>query len=130
EDYLQHVFHATWVEPQPAAESELAGATYVASEDPADATGTAVASGGSNGSNGARGNGRNGDGALGGTGSGASLGGVTAEGAGGGGRSKAPAGRSGPAHAAGTPAKPQKLGRNDPCSCGSGKKYKLCHGAN
>ena len=23
-----------------------------------------------------------------------------------------------------------KLGRNDPCSCGSGKKYKKCHGAN
>jgi hypothetical protein len=23
----------------------------------------------------------------------------------------------------------QKLGRNDPCSCGSGKKYKKCHGA-
>ena len=22
-----------------------------------------------------------------------------------------------------------KLGRNDPCSCGSGKKYKKCHGA-
>jgi uncharacterized protein YecA (UPF0149 family) len=21
-----------------------------------------------------------------------------------------------------------KLGRNDPCSCGSGKKYKHCHG--
>jgi preprotein translocase subunit SecA len=31
--------------------------------------------------------------------------------------------RSGPA--AGTP----KLGRNDPCWCGSGKKYKRCHGA-
>lgn len=23
-----------------------------------------------------------------------------------------------------------KVGRNDPCHCGSGKKYKLCHGAN
>ncbi|MHB8430631.1 MAG: SEC-C metal-binding domain-containing protein, partial [Acidimicrobiales bacterium] len=22
-----------------------------------------------------------------------------------------------------------KLGRNEPCWCGSGKKYKLCHGA-
>jgi preprotein translocase subunit SecA len=22
-----------------------------------------------------------------------------------------------------------KLGRNDPCSCGSGKKFKKCHGA-
>ncbi len=23
-----------------------------------------------------------------------------------------------------------KIGRNDPCHCGSGKKYKNCHGAN
>jgi len=22
----------------------------------------------------------------------------------------------------------QKIGRNDPCPCGSGKKYKQCHG--
>jgi hypothetical protein len=28
-----------------------------------------------------------------------------------------------------TPAQPQKIGRNDPCPCGSGKKYKRCHGA-
>jgi SWIM/SEC-C metal-binding protein len=31
-----------------------------------------------------------------------------------------------------SPAKPktvkQKVGRNDPCPCGSGKKYKKCHG--
>ena len=24
--------------------------------------------------------------------------------------------------------KKQKVGRNDPCPCGSGKKYKQCHG--
>ena len=30
----------------------------------------------------------------------------------------APQARSGP-----------KIGRNDPCWCGSGKKYKKCHGA-
>lgn len=23
-----------------------------------------------------------------------------------------------------------KIGRNDPCHCGSGKKFKKCHGAN
>jgi preprotein translocase subunit SecA len=23
-----------------------------------------------------------------------------------------------------------KIGRNEPCPCGSGKKYKRCHGAN
>jgi preprotein translocase subunit SecA len=26
-------------------------------------------------------------------------------------------------------AKKSKVGRNDPCPCGSGKKYKKCHGA-
>jgi len=26
--------------------------------------------------------------------------------------------------------KPRKVGRNDPCWCGSGMKYKRCHGAN
>ena len=24
--------------------------------------------------------------------------------------------------------RPKKIGRNDPCPCGSGKKYKFCHG--
>jgi preprotein translocase subunit SecA len=24
----------------------------------------------------------------------------------------------------------KKIGRNDPCPCGSGKKYKKCHGMN
>jgi len=27
------------------------------------------------------------------------------------------------------PATPARIGRNDPCPCGSGKKYKKCHGA-
>ena len=27
------------------------------------------------------------------------------------------------------PAAPTKVGRNEPCPCGSGKKYKKCHGA-
>jgi len=27
-----------------------------------------------------------------------------------------------------SPAPGQKVGRNDPCPCGSGKKYKHCHG--
>jgi len=30
---------------------------------------------------------------------------------------------------AATPIHSDKIGRNDPCSCGSGKKYKHCHGA-
>jgi preprotein translocase subunit SecA len=28
-----------------------------------------------------------------------------------------------------TKAEHEKVGRNDPCWCGSGKKFKLCHGA-
>ena len=31
---------------------------------------------------------------------------------------------------AAAPAARAKIGRNDPCPCGSGKKYKLCHGRN
>jgi len=30
--------------------------------------------------------------------------------------------------AGGARAERQKIGRNDPCPCGSGKKYKHCHG--
>jgi len=30
---------------------------------------------------------------------------------------------------AGLPDVSDKIGRNDPCPCGSGKKYKRCHGA-
>ena len=26
------------------------------------------------------------------------------------------------------PVRKQKIGRNDPCPCGSGKKFKQCHG--
>jgi len=29
----------------------------------------------------------------------------------------------------GPPVRVEKAGRNDPCPCGSGKKYKKCHGA-
>jgi preprotein translocase subunit SecA len=133
DDYLQHVFHASWIEPEPDAEADLSQATYLATEDPSDATVSAVASGtgsaaardAQGGATGSNGNARpgNGSGALAGAGAGTNLGGVTtARGSGGGGgRGGAPTG---------APAKPQKLGRNDPCYCGSGKKYKLCHGAN
>jgi preprotein translocase subunit SecA len=35
-----------------------------------------------------------------------------------------------PAAGAGTPADWSSVGRNDPCPCGSGKKFKKCHGVN
>jgi preprotein translocase subunit SecA len=37
---------------------------------------------------------------------------------------------SGPADAVQQVVRGEKVGRNDPCPCGSGKKYKKCHGAN
>ncbi len=47
----------------------------------------------------------------------------------------APNGDTGPTNGGGAPAVPvvksenESIGRNDPCWCGSGKKYKRCHGA-
>jgi preprotein translocase subunit SecA len=38
-------------------------------------------------------------------------------------------GRASAVTTAARPAAPTKVGRNDPCPCGSGKKYKKCHGA-
>jgi preprotein translocase subunit SecA len=50
------------------------------------------------------------------------------------GQAPAPRGAAQPQAAGGRAPRPKggahaKPGRNDPCSCGSGKKYKLCHGA-
>jgi preprotein translocase subunit SecA len=47
------------------------------------------------------------------------------------GAATAAAGAAAPQHQAGTVVKDEreKIGRNDPCWCGSGKKYKKCHGA-
>ncbi|MBW2373532.1 MAG: SEC-C domain-containing protein, partial [Deltaproteobacteria bacterium] len=43
---------------------------------------------------------------------------------------RAAAGRGRPAAAGGAGgSRPGKVGRNDPCPCGSGKKYKKCCGA-
>ncbi len=39
-----------------------------------------------------------------------------------------PAGAGKPLNAASQPITVEKIGRNDPCFCGSGKKYKKCHG--
>jgi len=51
---------------------------------------------------------------------------VRPNGAGGAGRPlRAPVAAGGPR---GAPGESRKIGRNDPCWCGSGKKYKKCHG--
>jgi preprotein translocase subunit SecA len=141
DDYLQHVFHVSWAEPEPDPEADLSQATYLASEDPSDASalGTGdgrMASGGSasagNGNGGS--NGRSRSAGLAGAGVGSNLDGVTSAsragtspGASG---ERGEGGTGGGVRVAGTPAKPQKIGRNEPCYCGSGKKFKLCHGAN
>jgi len=39
-----------------------------------------------------------------------------------------PRGRAGSAEPVGAGASTGKIGRNDPCWCGSGRKYKRCHG--
>ncbi len=44
-------------------------------------------------------------------------------------RTQAPARRPLPVGAGGAAGSTEKVGRNDPCPCGSGKKYKRCHGA-
>ena len=130
DDYLQYVFHVQLVQEE-AAEPDLSQATYTGSDDPSDSTNheirsaassdAAVPSGGiaygSSKSNGAPG-GRAGQGGGGGGTVGQSQGGQSQGGQSQGGR------------VVGAPEKAQKIGRNDPCYCGSGKKYKLCHGAN
>jgi preprotein translocase subunit SecA len=114
DDYLQHVFHVSWAEPEPDPEADR------------------PASGGDG-----NGNGRSRGGGLAGAGVGSGLDGVTSASRAdsrsdsrspGGGASGGAAGGAG--RVVGTAAKQQKIGRNEPCYCGSGKKFKLCHGAN
>jgi preprotein translocase subunit SecA len=114
DDYLRYVLH---VDPEsvvrPAAEPDLTRAVYVAAEDP---VGPALATNAFEPREAAMpepvaaavpaSNGRGQSGPAAGQPSGAAAAARRAKGG---------------AHA--------KPGRNDPCSCGSGKKYKLCHGA-
>jgi len=121
-DYLRYILHVEAVQ-QPAAEPDLDRAVYAAAEDPVAETG-ALASAllAEQGTNVApqtavlsappEGNGK-----------------------GGGGRPGAKTQIRQPAAPAADTLVPlvkekhEKLGRNDPCWCGSGKKFKLCHGA-
>jgi len=114
DDYLRYVFHVQ-VLTEPAAEPDLDRANYLAADDPVQGDGAitaafaaatpveleeAAAMAGVPGGNGAQG-------------------GITnqlAED----GENQVPIVKS----------EREKIGRNEPCWCGSGKKYKLCHGAN
>jgi preprotein translocase subunit SecA len=114
DDYLRYVFHVQ-VLSEPAAEPDLDRANYIAADDPVQGEGAiaaalsmatpaeleeAAAAAGLPGGNGSR--------AM-NTGQ---LGEV--------GETQLPIVKS----------EREKIGRNEPCWCGSGKKYKFCHGAN
>ena len=121
DDYLRYVFHVQ-VLAEPAPEPDLAQASYMAADDPVQGSGSMsaafavgptaaemaeVASGGvANGSG------------LAGAGAGGAVG-VTNRMADDG-ETQIPIVKS----------EKEKIGRNEPCWCGSGKKFKLCHGAN
>jgi preprotein translocase subunit SecA len=129
-DYLRYILHVEAVQ-QPAAEPDLDRAVYAAAEDPVAEAGalagtlaaerglnvpaqtsmlTGPAAGGS-------GNGQgNGDG-------------VAARQRGQKAQIRQPNAPDPEALVPIVKQQHEKLGRNDPCWCGSGKKYKLCHGA-
>jgi preprotein translocase subunit SecA len=126
-DYLRYILHVEAVQPA-AAEPDLDKAVYAAADDPVAETGalagallaeqgTSVAAVGPAPAPAPAGNGRAGNGS-------------------------APAAGRAPKAQVRRPNAPdpdalvpvvkekhEKIGRNDPCWCGSGKKYKLCHGA-
>ena len=142
DDYLRYVLHVEAV-AEPAAEPDLAQAVYEAADDPvADAAALARPAPGRPGGRrgrhravravpGRQAGGRDRTGRAG------AAGPAAARRAGG--RRRRPgrraARRGRPAHGTTTPWSPtvkapqEKVGRNEPCWCGSGKKFKLCHGA-
>jgi preprotein translocase subunit SecA len=115
DDYLRYVLHVQLIE-EPAAGPDLARASYVAAEDPlVDSSAYATVPVGA------------GEQTLAGTSNGATRPVSRAENSDGNG--------NGVPGAVATDANRQvlkqpntKLGRNEPCFCGSGKKFKLCHG--
>jgi preprotein translocase subunit SecA len=153
-DYLRYILHVEAVQPAASVEPDLDKAVYAAADDPvAETASLASALAAERGANvapqaalfdapgaGAGGNGpgfENGDA----TGAGGAAGAGVADGvgAGGNGRSrsrgagkaqiKRPNAPDADAMAPIVKEKHEKVGRNDPCWCGSGKKYKFCHGA-
>ena len=142
-DYLRYILHVEAVQPS-AAEPDLDRAVYAAAEDPVAETGAlATAILAEQGTNvapqtsllpGANGSGGGNGSAVPGAGVGAgglAGGGVATNGGGRGGKAKIKRPNA-PDPDALTPIvkdQHEKIGRNEPCWCGSGKKYKLCHGA-
>ena len=138
DDYLRYVMHVQVV-TEPAPEPDLSRASYQAPADPSqasliEAVRSAAAAGGAA-AGGAPSGGLSGDGGrsapgLLGPAPGNGQGTPRAAGRAATGPVASPARRAIPGAAApGAEAAGAKLGRNSPCWCGSGKKYKLCHGA-
>src|SRR5664280_2946722 len=111
DDYLRYVFHVQVLTEENASEPDLAQASYVAADDPvqgdagisaafANATPEELEAA-------------------------AAVAGGSQLGSGG-----APSFDDGESQAPIVKSEREKIGRNEPCWCGSGKKYKLCHGAN
>ncbi len=111
DDYLRYVFHVQVLTEETAAEPDLAQASYVAADDPvqgdagisaafATATPAEIEAA-------------------------AAVAGGSQLGGGG-----ASAFESEESQAPIVKSDREKIGRNEPCWCGSGKKFKLCHGAN
>jgi preprotein translocase subunit SecA len=120
DDYLRYLFHVQ-VLVQPAAETDLAQASYVAADDPVQGDGaiSAAFAAAPVVPQGMEGDGRGGV-AAGGAAAASGNGGGVATRLADDGETQLPIVKSGR----------EKIGRNQPCWCGSGKKFKLCHGAN
>ncbi len=110
DDYLRYVFHVQVLTDETAAEPDLAQANYVAADDPVQ-----------------------GDAGISAAFATATPAEIEAAAAVAGGSSLGPGGDvfdDGESQAPIIKSDREKIGRNEPCWCGSGKKYKLCHGAN
>ncbi len=118
DDYLRYVFHVQ-VLTEPAPELDLANARYLAADDPVQGTSSLVGALAAAEANTA-----------------SAAGPVSAAGPGGDGPAGLAALQGRQDHGTGDETQApivksdrEKLGRNDPCWCGSGKKFKFCHGA-
>jgi preprotein translocase subunit SecA len=153
-DYLRYILHVEAVQPAASAEPDLDKAVYAAADDPVAETallasalaaerGANVAPQSSALLDAAAGSGPNAPGVENGAeaGLGGPAGAGVADGVAGGGNGRSRGRGAGKAQIK-RPNAPdadamvpivkeqhQKVGRNDPCWCGSGKKYKFCHGA-
>ena len=115
DDYLRYVFHVQ-VLAEPAPQLDLANASYVAADDPVSSAGPLAALAADVGlapPTPVR------EGPVPAVADDATVGAVT----------RGPVAADGESQAPLVKSAREKIGRNDPCWCGSGKKYKFCHGA-